>query len=86
MTEENRTPATSGRGGRSSARPVLALVALLAAILVVSCGAAAGDGGSAEPAGNEPAPQDPGATGELANPTLGAADAPVVMVEWGDFQ
>ena len=86
MTQHNRTPATCGRGERRWARPVMALVALLAAILAVSCGAAAGSGGGAEPAGNEPAPNDPGATGELGNPTLGAADAPVVMVEWGDFQ
>ena len=86
MTQKNRTPAASGLGGRRSARPVLALVALLAAILTVSCGAAAGDGGGAEPTGNETAPQDPGAVGQLGNPTFGAADAPVVMVEWGDFQ
>ncbi len=25
-------------------------------------------------------------SGELGNPALGSADAPVVMIEWGDFQ
>lgn len=60
--------------------PVLALVALLAGIFAVSCGSSPG-GGARQ--GEQPREENPGASD---NPTLGSADAPVEMIEWGDFQ
>ncbi len=71
---------------RISYPPLPAVLLFLALLLGASaCGASPG-GGAGQ--GEQP-PEEPdasGSTGELGHPTLGAADAPVVMVEWGDFQ
>lgn len=72
----------------------LGLLALCTMLFVAACGGTSGTGsggGSGEGAQQEGSP-DTGESGESAgqegsrNPTLGAADAPVVMIEWGDFQ
>lgn len=71
---------------------VLTLVALLAA---VSCGGAAGKQSVEDPAENEQASADKSQTEteesqeageELGHPSLGEEDAPVVMIEYADFQ
>jgi protein-disulfide isomerase len=58
----------------------LALIALLAA--VVSCGITSGkQRGAQDPAGDEPQ-----AGADLEHPSLGNETAPVVLVEYGDYQ
>jgi hypothetical protein len=54
------------------------LVALLAA---VSCGATAGKQGAKDPVGDGSQ-----ASGDLEHPSLGGEDAPVVLIEYGDYQ
>ena len=61
------------------------LLALISLALLAACGASAGSGSA-------PPQEDAGSTGSdeassgSGNPTLGEPDAPVLMVEWGDFQ
>ena len=70
----------------------MGLVALCAMLFLAACGSSAGtgSGGNAREEGSPDAAGSSGETGDgggtEGNPTLGAADAPVVMVEWGDFQ
>ena len=71
-----------------------AALLVLALLVVAGCGASPGGGArqAEQPTGETEAGASGsdegtgGATEELGDPTLGAADAPVVMVEWGDFQ
>jgi hypothetical protein len=58
------------------------MFALLIGIFAVSCGASPGG----EARQGEQRSEDPAAAEGVNNPTLGAADAPVEMIEWGDFQ
>ncbi|MGH3148101.1 MAG: hypothetical protein ACRDTR_20130 [Rubrobacter sp.] len=80
-------------------RIFLTLFAGLLALALVGCGALSGSGSGGGSAGDGPQRQEqPGASGtseetaqstatqESGNPTLGSADAPVVMIEWGDFK
>ena len=64
--------------------PPLPAALVLFVLLVVASSCGASPGGEARQA-KQP-PEGSGSTGELGDPALGAADAPVVMVEWGDFQ
>jgi len=59
-----------------------ALVLLALLVVATSCGAS--PGGVARE-GTQPS-VDPAAADGVDNPTLGAADAPVEMIEWGDFR
>jgi hypothetical protein len=59
-----------------------ALVLLALLVVATSCGAS--PGGEARQ-GEQPL-EDPAAPEGMGNPTLGAADAPVEMIEWGDLQ
>ncbi len=69
--------------GRILYHPFPATLVLLALLVVAtSCGAS--PGGEARE-GRQPS-EDPAAAEGVDNPTLGAADAPVKMIEWGDFQ
>lgn len=69
--------------GRILYHPLPAALVLLALLVVASsCGASSGGGARQD----EQPPEDPAASEGTGNPTLGAADAPVEMVEWGDFQ
>jgi len=76
----------------------LALLALVAlATILVGC--AAGSGGSSQPSSERQNSEtvgsskaevtgssEQGAAGQLGHPTLGSADAPVVLIEYGDYQ
>lgn len=66
--------------GRILYHPIPAALVLLALLVVASsCGASSGG----EPEQAEQPGEDSEASG---NPTLGSADAPVEMIEWGDFR
>lgn len=82
MRTQRRNPAANRRYGRGLVLSALAMVALLAGTFAVSCGASPG-GGARQ--GEQPS-EDPASPDSMDNPTLGAADAPVEMIEWGDFQ
>ena len=69
--------------GRIPYHPLPTALVLLALLVVAaSCGASP-SGGARQ--GEQPS-EDPAASEGVGNPTLGAADAPVEMIEWGDFQ
>ena len=69
--------------GRILYRPLPTALVLLALLVVAtSCGASPG-GGARQ---GEQRSEDPAAPDGMGNPTLGAADAPVEMIEWGDFR
>ena len=59
-----------------------ALVLLALLVVAASCGASPG-GGARQ---SEQPSEDPAAADSMDNPTLGAANAPVEMIEWGDFR
>ncbi len=82
MTKEDRISAGSGRARRE----LLALVMVLAGILAVSCGSPGTGPGTAGEGANTGTGGTRTAAETLGNPSLGDEDAPVVMVEWGDFQ
>jgi hypothetical protein len=77
---------------------MLLVLAALTATIFVGCGASGGSVQSSEgQQGSESAASsgrmadDTGASvkaagGELGHPALGAADAPVVLIEYGDYQ
>jgi protein-disulfide isomerase len=73
----------------------LLILAALAATFSVGCGA--GSGGSSSSSAERQAPEKTGPSeqegkgsgssgGRLGHPALGAADAPVVMTEYSDYQ
>jgi hypothetical protein len=76
----------------------LLILAALAATVFVGCGASGGSPQSSEKQpGSEPAnssgqkAEDASASGKaaggkLGHPALGSADAPVVLIEYGDYQ
>ena len=82
MRTKRRIPAANRRRGRVPVLSVLTVVALLAGTFAVSCGASP-DGGARQV---EQPSEDPAVPDGMGNPTLGAADAPVEMIEWGDFR
>ena len=95
MSQQEESPATSGRAGRK--RPArrlasLALFTLLLGVTVVACGGAAGQQSSEEPSEDESRAGSDGrggeeqAAAELEHPSLGDEDAPVVMTEYADYQ
>ena len=64
------------------------LIMAMAVALLSGCAAQ-----SSQPSGQEPQAEQPSGSGreeasrsELGHPSLGDANAPVVMVEYGDFQ
>ena len=81
---------------------LLTLLALFAALVLAGCGGAAGEGNPSHASGEEErASQDGGPKPEkraggpdegraskekLGHPALGAADAPVVLTEYSDYQ
>ena len=73
----------------------LLILAVLAATFAIGCGA--GSGGSSSSSAERQAPEKADSTnqkgegsgssgGRLGHPALGAADAPVVMTEYSDYQ
>lgn len=82
---EKGSPVTN-RGVKRPPWPIVALVVLLAG-LAVSCGGAAGSGGT--PASDESGSARAGAEQAqtpLGAPSLGEEDAPVVVTEYSDYQ
>jgi hypothetical protein len=79
-----------GKDGRG-AWPLLVGLPLILAVAVAAV-LFSGSGERSRPAGQEQAPQPareekPARGGaELGHPALGSEDAPVVMIEYGDFQ
>jgi hypothetical protein len=92
LSETNRN---SGGG----ARRLWPLFVGLPLILAVAVAAVLLSGGRSQPPGQEPQPAEEGRQvrsgggeqasrggAELGHPNLGSEDAPVVMIEYGDFQ
>ena len=69
-----------GLKGRRSAWPLLAGLMLVALLAAVSCGAS-GKQGAKDPTGDGSQ-----ASVDLEHPSLGEEDAPVVLVEYSDYQ
>jgi protein-disulfide isomerase len=91
----------TGPGVCKTARATLALLILAALAVTVIVGCGAGSGGSSQPSGKQQASGTPGSQGQEAedtgssgrvsggregHPTLGSADAPVVLTEYSDYQ
>ena len=85
-----------GTGTRLGARgwwTLLTLLALAAALVLAGCGGA-GSGNPQQASGQEgQPPKDAGNSGDpkpdggrLEHPSLGSADAPVVLTEYADYQ
>ena len=72
------------RGYGSSSRMFVAAFAVFALALTASCGGASGEGGGQRPAGGQEAPASVDAG--LGREPLGEANAPVVLIEYGDYQ
>ncbi|HEV8045034.1 MAG TPA: hypothetical protein VGP38_07640 [Rubrobacter sp.] len=81
-------------GGRANELRTLLTLLALVAVMLVFAGCAAGSEGSSQASGQE---EQQGAKGEdsgggqaskeqLGHPALGSADAPVVMIEYSDYQ
>ncbi len=74
--------------------PLLAALVLIVLLAAVSCGGAAGEQGAKETTEDEQASversqletEEPQAGVALGHPSLGDGEAPVVMVEYADFQ
>jgi hypothetical protein len=74
--------------------PLLAGLALVALLAAVSCGGAGkqstedpgGDGPRASADKSRAASEEPQAGTDLEHPSLGDEDAPVLMIEYADFQ
>ena len=64
--------------------PRLALVALLVGVAAISCGGATGEQRAQD--SQDPTRNEPQAAADLGHPSLGEKDAPVVMIEYGDYQ
>ena len=86
-------PGDNARHGRRSRGllPVLTLVLAFAAALVLAGCGGPGNGGSqpsgeSENAGASEAENAGGETAQLATPSLGREDAPVVLTEYSDYQ
>ena len=62
----------------------VAVFAVLALALTASCGGASGKGGGQRPADEQEAPASVDAG--LGREPLGEANAPVVLIEYGDYQ
>ncbi len=90
--EKGSSPAEHGRSERK--RPVWPLLAGLAlvALLAVSCGSSTGKQSAKDPGPqasadkSRVAPEEPQAGADLEHPSLGDEDAPVLMIEYADFQ
>jgi len=96
LRREKKNPAENGRvGGKMSAWSFLAGLALVA-LFAVSCGSVTGGQSAKEPAEDEPRAEveraqaekkeEPQAETDLENPSLGNEDAPVLVIEYADFQ
>ncbi len=81
-------------GGAKRAWPLLFWISLISALALLLYGCS---GQGPQPSGQEPrqaaegtggpsGDREQASRGELGHPALGDADAPVVMVEYGDFQ
>jgi hypothetical protein len=82
-----------------TAQATLLILTALAVTVIVGCGA--GSGGSSQPSGKQQSSgssgsqaqetEDTGSSGRVSggregHPTLGSADAPVVLTEYSDYQ
>ena len=99
MREKEHGPAKNGRieGGRSPWSLLLAGLALVTLLAAVSCGGATGEKSVKEPVEDEPRAEvervqeiekkeEPRTETDLENPSLGNEDAPVLMIEYADYQ
>lgn len=82
--DEHRTISTTD-ARRSTPRSLLAISAFLIVALAASCGGAP-EGGGGQPAGDGGQGTSTAEEQALARQSLGEANAPVVLTEYGDYQ
>ena len=84
MDENGSVGTVDGRGGKAGSRSLLVAVLVLVLALAASCGGASGEGGGQQPAGGGgDAPAEERAAVNVES--LGEANAPVVLTEYGDY-
>ncbi len=97
MREKKKGPTKNGRfkGKRRASWPLLVGLALVALLAAISCGGAAGEQRAEEPVEDEPQTpvdraqvetKEPQAGADLGHPSLGQKNAPVLMIEYADYQ
>ena len=91
MKRKEESPAENGQpNGKRPAWPLLAglaLVALLAGVAAVSCSSPAQEQQRAEePVGDELKTEESQARADPEHPSLGEKNAPVLMIEYADYQ
>lgn len=72
------------RRGKATSRSLLVAVAVLVLALAASCGGASGEGGGQAAGGG--GGSTPAGGQAVRSESLGEANAPVVMTEYGDYQ
>jgi hypothetical protein len=97
LREKKEGPAKNGRfkGKKRASWSLLVGLALVALLAAVSCGGAAGEQRAEEPGGDEPQTpvdraqvetEEPQPGADLGHPSLGERNAPVLMIEYSDYQ
>ena len=85
MSDNGPTKMVERRTSGAASRVFIAAVALLALTLAASCGGASGNSGGQQPSGGDKA-EPPTDAQALGREPLGEADAPVVLIEYADYQ
>jgi hypothetical protein len=93
---KKENPTETGRSKETRATwPLLAGLVLSVLLVAVSCGGMAGEQRADDPAEDEPqagaewtqsGPDEEQTGVDLENPSLGSESAPVVMIEYADYQ
>ena len=96
MREKKEDPTKNGRfKGKVPAWPLLVGLVLVTLLTAVSCGRTAGEQRAEEPIEDEPQTsvdraqvetEEPQAGADLGHPSLGQKNAPVLMIEYSDYQ
>ena len=90
MRRKKEAPVGNGRpNGEGSAWLLLAglaLVTLLAGVAAVSCSGPVQEQRAEEPVGDKLKTEEPQARANLEHPSLGERNAPVLMIEYADYQ
>ncbi|HZY56947.1 MAG TPA: hypothetical protein VFE09_04005 [Rubrobacteraceae bacterium] len=97
MREKKEGPTKNGRfkGKKRASWPLLVGLALVTLLAAVSCGGAAGEQRAEEPVEDEPQTpvdraqvetKEPQAGADLGHPSLGQKNAPVLTIEYADYQ